>query len=475
MTEQQASTVPERLLRRIGERQAVLAAFLEAEQEQVARICFEMARAFHRGGTLLPFGTGAAATDAAHVVVEFMHPVIVGKRALPALAFSNDPSSASSLAQLAHADDIALGLIHDDSDPAVTAFLAEARRRGLLTVAFTGAIDDSARSSLHGEVDHLLSVPSDDPWVVQEVQETTYHVLWELVHVFFEHPGLLDEACITCGDVAVPGHVVALHNGSATIEKDGAREDVAVDLVDHVSVGDLLLCHAGVALEKLSPEQAPRTPAPTSTEPAAQADDPSGFLYPFLASEEDDVDAVLSDVRASTLRKGRDVSALRAAIDLDAIAACAAVLRERLDRGGRLISFGNGGSSTDAQDVACDFLGRGWPALALTNDPATVTAVGNDVGFDKVFARQLIPLARAQDIALAISTSGASVNVLAGLEEAHRREMVTCAITGYDGGPLAELDWLDHLFIVRNDYIPRLQEAHATVYHLLLDAIGACE
>jgi D-sedoheptulose 7-phosphate isomerase len=472
VTQRQASTLQERLAARIGERGVVLSRFLEAEQEPIARLCFEMARAFHHGGTLIPFGTGAAATDAAHVAVEFMHPVIVGKRALPAVAPSNDPSRASGLAQLARADDITLGLIHGNSDPAVATFLAEASQRGLLTVAFTGALDDSAHAALSRQVDHLLSVPSEDPLMVQEVQETTYHVLWELVHVFFEHPGLLDEACITCGDVAVQARVVALHNGSATIEKDGAREDVAVELVEQVAVGDLLLCHAGVALEKLSPQQSTGASL-KPTEPGPEADDPSGFLYPFLASEENDLDAVLDDVRASTLRKGADVQVLRAAIDLGAIESCAAVLRERLDRGGRLISFGNGGSSTDAQDVACDFLSRDWPAVALTNDPATVTAVGNDVGFDKVFARQLIPLARAEDIALAISTSGASANVLAGLQEAHRRSMLTCAITGYDGGPLAELEWLDHLFIVRNDYIPRLQEAHATIYHLLLDAIGA--
>jgi D-sedoheptulose 7-phosphate isomerase len=119
-----------------------------------------------------------------------------------------------------------------------------------------------------------------------------------------------------------------------------------------------------------------------------------------------------------------------------------------------------------------DCLARGWPAIALTNDAATITAVGNDVGYDKVFARQLIPLARAEDVALAISTSGSSPNVIAGLEEAHRRHLLTCAITGYDGGRLRELPWLDHLFVAPSDYIPRLQEAHATVYHLLLEAIG---
>lgn len=200
--------------------------------------------------------------------------------------------------------------------------------------------------------------------------------------------------------------------------------------------------------------------------------DPTGFLYPFLGAEEKDLDAVLADVEASTLRKGQDVIELRRSIDVDAVVECGVAIRERLERGGRLIAFGNGGSSTDAQDVAGDCLARGWPAVALTNDAATITAVGNDVGYDKVFARQLIPLARAEDVALAISTSGSSRNVIAGLEEAHRRQMLTCAITGYDGGRLRELPWLDHLFIAPSDYIPRLQEAHATIYHLLLDVIG---
>lgn len=200
--------------------------------------------------------------------------------------------------------------------------------------------------------------------------------------------------------------------------------------------------------------------------------DPTGFLYPFLGAEEKDLDAVLADVEASTLRKGQDVIELRRSIDVDAVVECGVAIRERLERGGRLIAFGNGGSSTDAQDVASDCLARGWPAVALTNDAATITAVGNDVGYDKVFARQLIPLARAEDVALAISTSGSSRNVIAGLEEAHRRQMLTCAITGDDGGRLRELPWLDHLFIAPSDYIPRLQEAHATIYHLLLDVIG---
>jgi D-sedoheptulose 7-phosphate isomerase len=196
------------------------------------------------------------------------------------------------------------------------------------------------------------------------------------------------------------------------------------------------------------------------------------FLYPFLEREEKDLRTVLEDVEASTVQKGRDVMVLRAAIDLDAVVVCGRAIRERLERGGRLVSFGNGGSSTDAQDVATDAVALGWPAVALTNDVATITAVGNDVGYDNVFVRQLIPLARPEDVALAISTSGSSPNVVAGLEEAHRRGMLTCAITGYDGGRLRDLPWLDHLFVAPSDYVPRLQEAHATIYHLLLEVIG---
>jgi D-sedoheptulose 7-phosphate isomerase len=456
---QRWSVFAERLIRLVAEREVVLSGFLEAEQERIARACHDMARAFARGGTLIPFGTGAAATDAAHVAVEFMHPVIVGKRALPALAPTNDPTGATTLARLARPDDIALALAHDAGDESTHAFLTEAGGRGLLTIAMTGGGGSP-------QADHPFVVPSADPLVVQEVQETTYHVLWELVHVFFEHPGLLDDACITCGDVAVEARVVDLCNGSAMIEKDGAREEVALELVDEVHVGDLVLCHAGVALEKLS-----GGPAASGSDLSRQ-EEPTGFLYPFLDAEEHDLDTVLADVRASTLSKGADVIGLRRAIDVDSVERCAQAILARLDRRGRVIAFGNGGSSTDAQDVAGDCLARGWPAVALTNDVATVTAVGNDVGFDKVFARQLIPLARADDAALAISTSGSSPNVVAGLEEAHRRRMLTCAITGYDGGRLAELDWLDHLIVVRSDYIPRLQEAHATIYHLLLDVIG---
>jgi D-sedoheptulose 7-phosphate isomerase len=424
---------------RISEREAVLREFLAGQQEPLARACHDLARAFARGGKLIAFGTGSAATDAAHVAVEFMHPVIVGKRALPALAPTNDPARAGGLEQLGRPDDVALGIAHEPGDRAVSAFLAAAARRDMLTIALAPDAHDC---------DHSLVVRARDADVVQEAQETAYHVLWELVHVFFEHPGLLEDRCVTCGDVGVEVTVTAVEGDTALVE---GGERVAIDLVEDVAPGARLLAHGGVALEKL---------------------EDTGFLYPFLERAEDDLDTVLADVRRSSLAKGEDVIALRRAIDLEAVERCGRAVGAALDAGGRLFTFGNGGSATDAQDAAADACRRGRPAVALVNDTATVTAVGNDVGFENVFARQLISLAAAGDVALAISTSGSSQNIVAGLEEARRRGMLTCAITGYDGGRLAELDWIDHLLVVRGDYVPRLQEAHATLYHLLLEVAG---
>lgn len=456
-----------RIAQLAGERERVLRDFFGMESERIAQACHSIARSFFRGGTLIPFGTGAAATDAAHAAVEFMHPIIVGKRALPALSPANAPDEPAAMRALCGGEDIALGLTHAGPDGELRAFVEIARERGALTILMTGAdpgIDPR-------EVDFLFSVPSADEVLVQEVQETVYHVFWELVHTFFEHPGLLEDSCITCGDVAVEATVVAVENTNATIERGGARERVAIELIDGVEVGDVLLCHAGVALERLEAGASVADGNP-SLQTIRTADDPSGFLYPFLDGSEDDLDTVLADVRSSTMRKAEDVIELRSAIDLDAVAACGHEILARLAAGGRIHTFGNGGSATDAQDMAADAVAKGWPAACLTDDVATLTAVANDVGFDNVFSRQLIPLARSKDVAVAISTSGASTNVLKGLEQAHDHGLLTCAITGYSGGPLTELEWLDHLFVVDSDYVPRIQEAQATIYHLLLETIG---
>jgi D-sedoheptulose 7-phosphate isomerase len=249
--------------------------------------------------------------------------------------------------------------------------------------------------------------PSRDPFVRQELIETLYHVLWELVHVFFEHRGLL----------------------SGGVHDAGA----------------------------------------------------SAFLYPFLGEAAPDVEAVVADVAASVRMKSEEVIALREQTLADGrepLEAAAAVLRARFGAGGRLLVLGNGGSATDAMDAAADFrhppAGRGWaprPVLDLTEDTAILTALGNDIGFENVFARQVIAHGRAGDALLAISTSGGSGNVLAALAEARRRGLATIALVGYDGGEIAAGGLADQVVVTRSQHIPRIQEAQASAYHVLRELV----
>ena len=176
--------------------------FFTAESDRIAEACWAMARRFHQGGRLLAFGNGAWATDAQHVSVEFVHPVIVGKRALPALALTNDSATLSGLMAggardmpfvrqlqvLARPQDIAMGFSPDGYCANVAAALDTARRTGLLTLGLTGGDGGLLRES---ELDFCFVVPSDDPLAIQETHETLYHILWELVHIYFEHEGLL--------------------------------------------------------------------------------------------------------------------------------------------------------------------------------------------------------------------------------------------------------------------------------------------
>jgi len=169
---------------------------LAGDAEAIAAACHAMAERFHRGGRLVVFGSGGpggSSSDAAHVVVEFVHPVIVGKKALPAFALTG-PNLAAQLALLAEPADIALGISAGVADAELTEAIRAARRAGLLTVALLGGDGDpAAREGIAGGglAEHTLVVRSDDPLVVKEVQVTTYHVLWELVHVFAEQPGAL--------------------------------------------------------------------------------------------------------------------------------------------------------------------------------------------------------------------------------------------------------------------------------------------
>ena len=174
----------------------------------VASACHDMAIRFHRGGKLVAFGTGGAGTDAQHVAVEFVHPVIVGKRALPAISLTSDIATVTGVATrdgvagifahqlrfLAEPADIALGISADGDCASVLAGLVTARELGLLTIALVGGEGGAIAAS--PAADHVLAARSDDPQIVKEMHVTAYHVLWELVHVFFEQPGILDPGVV---------------------------------------------------------------------------------------------------------------------------------------------------------------------------------------------------------------------------------------------------------------------------------------
>jgi D-sedoheptulose 7-phosphate isomerase len=324
-----------------------------------------MAERFERGGRLLALGGSPQDwSDAHHVAVEFVHPVIVGKRALPAVALA--PRDVPSLAE---PDDIVVSF-----DPLVV-------RAG---------------------EEWTFVPPTDDPFVRQELAETLYHVLWELVHVFFEH------------------------RASSTVG-------------------------AGA----------------------------SAFLYPFLTEQGGDDESVVDDVRRSVLMKAEEVGELRARTlseGRDELLTAANNLRAILDRGGTVLAFGNGGSATDAADAVADFRAapQGWPArraLDLSEDPAILTALANDIGPAVLFARQIIAYGRAGDAALAISTSGSSANVVEALAEARRRKLLTIALVGYDGGRVASERLADHVVVTPSQHIPRIQEAQASAYHALRELV----
>jgi D-sedoheptulose 7-phosphate isomerase len=382
-----ANTFP---AKRLFRRNQVSRRFFAAEAERLARACRDMATRFARGGRLFAFGVGNAITDAQHVAVEFVHPVVVGKRALPA----RDVSSryCAYLTALVGADDVVMGFDSRSADPAVARALATARSRSALTFALAGEIGDYA-----------IGVIDSDPFVHQEMVEILYHTLWETVHVFLDH-------------------------------RTSFGQDVGA----------------------------------------------AGFLYPFLGTAGPDTDVLLADVAGSIRAKALEDERLReevARLDGDKIIAVVKVLAERLAAGGKLLMLGNGGSATDATDWALDCVDspKGHPpirALSLADDLATMTAVANDVGQEATFARQLIAHSQPADAVIAITTSGNSANIAAALSEARRRGLLTVALTGYDGGEIVRRDLADHAIVVRSDDIPRIQEVHASIYHVMTDLLA---
>lgn len=198
------------------------------------------------------------------------------------------------------------------------------------------------------------------------------------------------------------------------------------------------------------------------------------FLYPFIERDEREVGPLLDDLTRSAAGKAEASASLRtdtlSALDAE-LATTASAMAERFLAGGQLFTFGNGGSSTDAAGAAALFsrppAGRPLPARSLVADHAVLTALANDVGFELVFSRQLISTAKPTDIALGLSTSGSSVNLLRAFSEARRLGLLTVGIAGYEGGTMADGGAVDHCLVVRSASVHRIQEVqNAVVFDL---------
>ena len=385
---QTVCTLSGQIEERLLQRNSILESFFSREARTLALACREMAERFLSGGRLLALGRGCYSTDAQHVSVEFVHPVIVGKRALPALDLS--ALMRPWLDAIVRPEDIVMGFGPPEGDEEVWAALESAHARGAMTFALPGPSGSYALKSV-----------TQDPFIHQEMIEIFYHTLWETVHVFLEHREL--------------------------------GQDVG------------------------------------------QAE----FLYPFLGQTKQETSGIVDEVTASIQMKVRDDTALRTRLateQSEQIGAAALGIRERLSRGGKLILFGNGGSATDANDWAMDCIlppagYKSIPAISLSMEPANITALANDVGAEVIFLRQLMAQARSEDVAVGISTSGGSRNIVMALEEAHKRNLLTVALLGNDGGEIYRRGLADHPIIVRSDYIPRIQEVQASAYHVLREML----
>jgi D-sedoheptulose 7-phosphate isomerase len=373
---------------RLLARNSLFASFFAGEASRLAVACREMSERFLRGGRLLAFGRGPYATDAQHVSVEFVHPVIVGKRALPALDLSL--AFEPWLKVLVRPQDMVMGFGPPEGDPEIWSALDAAHERGAMTFALPG-----------GDGSYAAAAATQDPFMHQELIEILYHTLWETVHVYFEHREL--------------GH----------------------------DVGE------------------------------------AGFLYPFLGKAKQETYDVGAEVAASIQMKVHDDALLRARVareESEKVAGAALAIHERLEEGGKLIIFGNGGSATDANDFAIDCVMppagyKAVSAISLSMEPANISAIANDVGTELIFQRQLIAQSHPHDVAIGISTSGGSKNIVMALEEARKRGLLTVALLGYDGGEVLRRSLADFPLIVRSDYIPRIQEVQASMYHLMRETL----
>jgi D-sedoheptulose 7-phosphate isomerase len=206
--------------------------------------------------------------------------------------------------------------------------------------------------------------------------------------------------------------------------------------------------------------------------------DDTDFLYPFIEGDETDAPSLLADLARSAQGKWAESQGLRERTLAESeaeIRQIAKLMAERFRAGGRLFTFGNGGSATDAEGVFQLYTrppsGRPLPTRSLVEDQAVITALSNDVGFENVFSRQLIAHGRAEDIAMGFSTSGNSENLMVAFAEGHRRGMLTVGLSGYDGGRMAADPRVQHCLVARSQSVHRIQEAQAALTHALWAAV----
>jgi len=388
--------------------------FFGRESEPLARCCHRMAERFARGARLIALGaTPAARSDARHVSVEFVHPVIVGKRALPAIAVTVEggPIEAVSSA-LAEPDDIVIGFgVGEPGGEEVVAALDEAAGGGCMTIAFPPAASIVAAAVGRPGESWDFAPPGGEHAIRQELVETAYHVLWELVHVFFDHRGLLEGRSARA--VHDPGAASFLYPFLSEGESDleAVIEDVRRSAL-------------------------------------AKSADAGALREATLRANADVLETAAATLRA---RFGAGGKLLALGNGGSATDAMDVVADFRDDGGGRW---------------------RARRGMDLTEDAPILTAVANDVGVEEIFQRQVIAYGDAGDALVAFSTSGGSLNLIEALAEARRQGIVTIAMVGYDGGRIAADRLADHVVVTRSQSIPRIQEAQASAYHALRELVG---
>jgi D-sedoheptulose 7-phosphate isomerase len=325
-----------------------------------------LARVFSAGGRLI-----VSALDrpdhARHVAVEFVHPAITGARSLPSFAIAP-----ADIDHVVRPDD------------------------ALLIIE---SADDMLDFTLPGNAQLLIvGAEQSEPELVR-----WYHVLWELVQLGLEHPGLT--------------------GGSAS-----------------------------------------------------EGGDPTNFLYPFLDAAEDDEPALLASMAASESAKkteSRELARQTVANNTPAIDAIAEQIRSCVAAGGTVFSIGNGGSACDAAQLARLLQGNGVRSMSLAEDPATLTALANDLGVNRIFSRQVEACVRPGDVVILFSTSGSSANLLSVLDLSTASELVIVACAGYGGGPMAAHDNVDHKLIIDSSSVHRTQEAQGVLIGEICSRVAA--